>query len=278
MQRLVSLLVLVFIVSQAFSQVRPAGRRDVQRFHQSTTYVVEDRDPFSRFNEHMRKAMERHWTITPFQVITFQEFERMRTDENKSFMIFADIKQQNLEEVYEFINFVMGDRKRDFESMPDLGSVPLAYRDANQENYFYKMGAFVKFMQTYVQEQASTPRIRLTRFFSAKDARLKTMELWLLEEEMAPQINTIEKIKQYYPYPVRFATREEIAEAIAQDREDVAFLHKIGPEDTMTNLEKKCWKFVMWAKDGRVLFATHHDIDRNNPDALLASDLQKMAE
>ena len=278
MKRLVSFVVLALLLSELVAQVRPARRRDVQRFYESTTYVVEDRDPFSQFNQHLQSAMEKHWHLTPWEVITFSEFERMRTDPDKSFMIFADIKQRNLEEVYEFINFVMGDRKRDFESMPDLGSVPLAYRDVNKAGYYYKMGAFVKFMQTYAIEQANTPRLRLSRFFNVKDEALKSMELWLLEEELASNINTLEKIRRFYPYPVRIVTREEIAEAIDNDRDDVALLHKIGPEDTMPNDGKKCWKFIIAAKDGRILYSAAHDIDRQNPDALLAEDLEKMAE
>jgi hypothetical protein len=278
MYRFITFFVLIFLVAETFAQVRPARRREVQRFFESTTYVVQDRDPFSRFNEHLKNAMEKHWHITPVKFITFSEFERMRTNENASFMIFADIKQNNLEEVYEFINFVMGDKNRDFESMPDLGSVPIAYVDADQELYYYKMGALVKFMQTYALEQSNTPRMRLTRFFNVTDPKLKAMELWLLEDELSPQISSEEKLRRHYPYRVRIATRDEIAEAIAQDREDVAFLHKIGPEDTMPHPGRKCWKFIIAASDGRVLYASHHDIDNSNPDALLASDLEEMAK
>lgn len=278
MKRFITLFVLFFLIAETFAQVRPARRREVQRFLESTTYVVQNNDPFSRFNEHLRNAMEKHWHITPVKYISFSEFERRRTNENASFMIFADIKQNNLAEVYEFINFVMGDKKRDFESMPDLGSVPIAYVGADQELYYYKMGALVKFMQTYAREQSNTPRLRLSRFFNVTDEKLKTMELWLLEEELAPQISSVEKISRYYPYKVRIASREEIAEAITQDRDDVAFLHKIGPEDTMPHPGRKCWKFIIAAKDGRVLFASSHEIDRQNPDALLVSDLEKMSE
>ncbi len=278
MKRFITLCILIILVAEAIAQVRPARRREVQRFFESTTYVVQDRDPFSQFNEHLKNAMEKHWHITPVKYISFSEFERMRTNENASFMIFADIKQNNLAEVYEFINFVMGDKKRDFESMPDLGSVPIAYVDADQELYYYKMGALVKFMQTYAQEQSNTPRLRLSRFFNVTDPKLQNMELWLLEDELAPQISSVEKIRNFYPYRVKIVSREEIADAIAQDREDVAFLHKIGPEDTLPHPGRKCWKFIIAAKDGRVLFASSHEIDRSNPDALLPSDLVKMAE
>ncbi len=278
MKKFILLSLLFFLIVETMAQVRPARRRHYNRFFESTTYVVKDRDPFSNFNEYFIAAMEKHWELTPFEVISFEEFENMRTDSDKSFLILADIKQDNLDQVYEFINFVMGHRRRNFDRMPDLGSVPLAYQDAHDLNYLYKMGAFVKFMQTFAGEHAITPRLRLTRFFNVNDEDLREMELWLLEHELAPEINTAEKISQYYPYPVKIATREQIAEAIAQDREDVALLHKIGPEDVTRTGRGKCWKFIIAAEDGRILYSSNHDVDNDNPDGLLVSDLKEIAD
>lgn len=275
--RMTLLMISFFLIVQySVAQVAPARNKHYEKFFKSTTYVVQDEAPFSTFNATLKEAMERHWKITPFKIITYKEFEKMRTNEDASFMILADIKQKNLNEVYEFINFVMGDKKRDFEGMPDLASVPLAIRDADDENYLYKMGAFVKFMQAYAQEHASSPRMRLSNFMNVNDARLASMELWLLETELASEINTEEKLKQHYDFPVKIVTREQIAEAIANDRKDIAFLHKIGPESRARVARGKCWKFIVAAEDGRVLFSSHHDIDRQNPDALLITDLKKM--
>jgi hypothetical protein len=275
MKQIFTLFIIAIMVNVSLAQVRPAGRKHYEKFSKSTTYVVEDQDPFSEYNKYIKAAMEKHWTITPFEMISFAEFNRMRTREDASFMIFADIKQKNLDEIYEFINFVMGDSKREFESMPDLASVPLAYRDANDLNYLYKMGAFVKFMHTYVQERA-TPRMRLSNFMNVNDEALRGMELWLLENELSPEIDTEEKLQQHYPFKVKIVTREEIAEAIDNDREDVAFLHKIGPEDVWRTGNGKCWIFIVSAKDGRVLYSSHHTVDRENPDAILLSDILKM--
>ncbi len=277
MKKSLIVLVLTLFVLESIAQVRPARRRHLNKFYNSTTYVVEDRDPFSEFNKYLLEAMEKHWTITPFEVISFDEFHRLRTNEDASFMVLADIKQKNLDEVYVFINFVMGDKKRDFESMPDLASVPLAYREADDYDYLYKMGAFVKFMQTHVSKEDDTPRMRLARIMNVNDDRLKQMELWLLEKELAPEIRSEEAIRKYYPYPVKLVTPEQIEEAIAQDREDVAFLHKLGPEDATRLGRGKCWKFIISAADGSVLYSSSHDVDRNTPDALLVDDLKEIA-
>lgn len=278
MKKNVVFVLLILFVLDSMAQVRPARKKHYEKFFNSTTYVVEDRDPFSLFNSSIKKAMEKHWDITEFKFISYSEFQRMRTNEDASFMIFANIKQNNLDQMYEFINFVMGDKKREFDRMPDLASVPLAYLEADDLNYLYKMGAFVKFMQTYVQMQATTPRMRLSNVWNVKATELQSMELWVLEEELAENINTPDKIRNYYPFKVKMATRDEIEKAIEEDREDVAFLHKIGPEDTNRTGRGKCWKFIVAAKDGRVLFSSQHDVDRQNPDALLADDLVKMAE
>jgi hypothetical protein len=272
------LLALTLLVFESIAQVRPARKKHFDKFYKSTTYIVEDRDPFSEFNQHLREAMEQHWTITPFEVISFDDFHRLRTNEDASFMVLADIKQKNLDEVYVFINFVMGDKKRDFESMPDLASVPLAYRDADDYDYLYKMGAFVKFMQTHVSKSDDTPRMRLARIMNVNDDRLKQMELWLLENELAPEVRTAEAIRRHYPYTVKIVTPEQINEAIAQDRADVAFLHKLGPEDATRLGRGKCWKFIISAGDGSVLYSSSHDVDRNNPDAFLVEDFKDIAK
>jgi hypothetical protein len=275
--RISFLMISFFLIAHtSVAQIVPARSKHYAKFFKSTTYVVEDEAPFSSFNAALKEAMERHWTITPFKIISYKEFEKMRTNEDASFMILGDVKQKNLSEMYEFINFVLGDKKRDFESMPDLASVPLATRDADEENYLYKMGAFVKFMQTSARENAASPGMRLADYKNVNDKRLASMELWLLETELASEINTLEKLKQHYGHAVKLVTREQIAEAIASDRKDVAFLHKIGPESRSRVARGKCWKFIVAAEDGRVLYSSHHDIDRQNPDALLVSDLKKI--
>ncbi len=275
---IISLFLLIFLACEVFAQVRPARKKHYELFYNSTTFVVLHRDPFSEFNKYMQEAMEKHWTITPFRFITFEEFERMRTNERASFMILADIEQKNLDHTYSFINFVMGDSKRDFEGMPDLASVPLSYLDADDYNHLYKMGAFVKFMQTHARDSDSTPRMRLAKIMNVRDDQLKQMELWVLKHELDPRIDTEEKIRKYYPYRVKIATQQEIEQAIAEDRADVAFFHKIGPEDTTRNGRGICWKFIVSAKDGSILYSSSHDVSNTEPDALLISDLEKMAK
>jgi len=274
MKRIIITIILAFILIEAISQVRPARRRHYRAFEESTTLIVIDANPFTDFNDRLKEELDRFWTITPYEFITFDEFQRKRTSDKYSFMVLAEIKQRNVPHVYKFINFVLGDPDRDFNRMPDLGSAPLAFKDADEETYLYKMGTFVQFMQNYAEEAGRQQHMRLTRFLNVRDSHVQEMELWLLEEELAPQINTVEKIQEYYPYPVRIVTKEDIRDAISQQREDVAFLHKIGPKGTVR--VGKCWKFIV-TTDGKVLYSNDHHVDATTYDALLIEDLERMA-
>ncbi len=273
-KRILVIALLAFIAFEAVCQVRGARRRHYRAFHEGTTLVVKHGKPMSNFNERMKEEMERFWTVTPYEFITFEEFQRIRTSDEYSFIILAEIQQRDIPHIFKFMNFVLGDEERHFNRMPDLGSVPLAYRDSEEETYLYKLGAFVRFMNNYAAESGGSDHLGLTRFLNVRDSRVKEYELWLLEDELAPQIRTVEEIQKYYPYPVKIVTREDIQEAIAQQRDDIAFLHKLGPARTVE--EGGCWKFII-TTEGEVLYSNDHQVQRLEPDALLISDLKRMA-
>ncbi len=268
---------MLFCIS-ATAQIRTAKRKDYDNFKKSTTLLVKDQNPFADFNNRLLEEMERFWTITPFEVITFQEFEKKKNDNKYSFIILADIKQENLPHVYQFLNFVMGHPTKDFDKMPDLGSVPLSYRDIDEDNYLYKMGIFVQYMQRQALERSLLRNFSLTKLLEVKDGQVKNMELWLLEDELAPDVNSVEKIAQYYPYTVKIVTRDEIQQAITDQREDVAILHKIGPEDTLQYGKGKTWKFIVTVKDAIILYTHSHEVDKEKPDAFLSSDFKNISK
>lgn len=276
-KRLFVLTVLALICFTSVAQIRVARKRDYNAFMESKTLVVKDRNPFSEYNVRIQEEMERFWTITPFEIITYEEFEEKRFDDSYSFMLLADIKQDRLPHVYQFINFAMGHRTRNFNQMPDLGSVPLAYRDIDETNFLYKMGIYVQYMQNQIEERQRTRNLSLTRLLDVRDRQIQEMELWLLEDELAPEVNTLDKIAKYYPYPVKLVTRREIEQAISEQREDVAILHKIGPEDTLHYGGGVTWKFIVTVKGAQILYTNSHEVERGKPDAFLISDFERIA-
>lgn len=276
MKRILILAVLVLFGLQLSAQVRAAKKKDLEAFTKTKTLVVLDENPFSIINEVMKDEMKRFWKATPYEFITMKEFDEKKKDEKYSFIVFAEIEQTNLDNQYNFLNFALGSKTDDFNEMPDLGSVPLSYTSADEDNYLYKVGAFLMFMQNYTKFRSNIAHMRLQRLLNVKDRNLHSKEIWFLEEELEESVNTIEKIKEVYPHGVRIATREEIRQAIHEQNPNVAFLHKIGPEETRKS--GRVWKFIVSASDGLVLFSNNHDLSKEEPDAFLRNDFKEMAK
>src|SRR5690554_7079523 len=56
---------------------------DYERFMKSKTMVVMDDVLMSEFNMVIRDIMERSWSLTPFEIISFKQFEELK-DNRKS--------------------------------------------------------------------------------------------------------------------------------------------------------------------------------------------------
>jgi hypothetical protein len=294
MKRLLTALLVILAAQGLNAQVKTASADDIARFLKSKTYIVLEDDPFSSFNAFVQENMQKVWKITPFEIIDLATFETKCGDPTASFMLVAearfsetksslfrsntDIFDNSDSYTYDIINLVMGDRSKNINNMPDLATVPVCYTSVeNDESWDYKIGMLIYFMQYYVDYCSKNPGKDIRELQKVNEGKIKNYELWLRKEELPASLNTIEKVKAIYPYPVRFASREEIQTAIMERKPGVAILHKVGPEGSATG-EMKCWKFIVSVADGNPLYFDSHKIDSKKPDALLEDDLIKLAK
>ena len=49
------------------------------------------------------------------------------------------------------------------------------------------------------------------------------------QEDLSPDISTIDKIKAIYPHKIEIVTEEDIVKAIADKTPNTLILHKVGP-------------------------------------------------
>lgn len=277
MKKLFFIILLSFLVFRLSAQINFANSSEIKSFLKSKTYVVLDEDPFSSFNETIKACMPEFWTITPYEFITAAEFDKKKTNSAYSFIMLSEAEQKEDGVVcrYNFLNFILGGSS-DLNKMPDLGSVPLSYVDVEEDNYLYKLGGILLFMQSHVKYFSEHSNIKPTLINKDSGTDIKTKELWLLKEELPANFNTIEKIKIVYPYTVKLVTKEEIKKAIEDKNPNVVYLHKVGPEGNIAG--GKCWKFLVTANDGEVLYYDGQKVDANNPDAFLEKDFKAIAK
>jgi hypothetical protein len=277
MKRIIIVIAIVTMASQLSAQINFANATEIKQFLKSKTLVVLNDDPFSSFNETIKACLPKLWTITPYEYITVDEFETKMSNSSYSFLMLSEAEQteDGVKCTYNFLNLILGGSSN-LNKMPDLGSVPLSYVDVDESNYLYKIGGILVFMQAHVKYASEHPSIvpKLVNKDSGID--IKTKELWLLKDELPANFNTIEKIKAVYPYTVKLVTKEEIKKAIEDKNPNVVYMHKVGPQGTITG--GKCWKFLVTAKEGEVLYYDGHKIDATNPDALLEKDFKSIAK
>ena len=256
---------------------------DLNQFLNSKLYVVLEPNPIAAYNFKIQEAVKNAWNLTEFEFISLDQFEKMYNDPDKSFLMMTQVVFQNdkTKVRYNFLHIFIGKEGLDtFEDLPDIAAIPLSYTEVDEEFWVYKMESLVRFMQTHIQNMRDNPGMIKKNIFEyynefTKDIKQKT--LYLVKDEVAPNINTEAKIKKIYPYKVKFVTREEIEEAIENRDEDVVYLHKVGPQGT--RLRARCYKIIIGAQDANFYYFNHHWVQKGkNFDGFLDKDFKELAK
>ncbi len=264
-----------------YSQDYIPSREDIDAFFTTKTLVVLPNNPLLEYNYVIKTVMEQEWEITEYDFISFKEFEEKRFDPQYSFLYMTQVTFENdkTDAKYRFLHLSLGGDYFRMNQMPDIASVPVAYYNVGEENYGYKLGILVRFIQKHALLIKEHPEIVSANVFkhyndNIKDIREKT--LYLLENELTKEINSAARIKKIYPYKFRIVTKDEIEDAIAERDENVVFLHKVGPEGTKINA--RCYKIIIGAGDANFYYFNYHKIDNKHPDGFLENDLKKLAK
>jgi len=258
--------------------IKAASQDRYKQFASSVTYVVSYDNPFSDFNSYIKKAMEKNWTMTPFEMISWEDFETKKSDSKASFIFISEAMAGNNKNlVFNILNFVMGDKSSGLDKMPDLGSVPLSYvsedEDFEEDKYLYKLDVFLRFMQYYAKTNIDKPNTDVTALVASNQSMIQSKEIWMLADELNEDVNTVGKIAGYYTGKVRIVTVEEITNAIADKNQDVLILHIVSPVESNSG---KCMKFIISVAEGAPYYYSITDVSAKKPGLFLSEDFKKL--
>jgi hypothetical protein len=281
MKRIVSLLIFAGAFTMIFAQGYVPSRQDVDALFTTKTLVVLEENPLMEYNSIIKKVMQQEWNITEYGFITSKEFEQKRMDAQYSFIYMSRVtfESDKTDASYRFLHLSVGGDYYRLNEMPDIASVPLAYYDVEEESYAYKLAILVRFLQNHAKLLKEHPEIISANVFkhyndNIKDIKGKT--LYLLQEELAPSVNSVARIKKVYPYKFEIVTMEDIEQAIKDRNPDVVFLHKVGPEGT--KLDARCYNIIIGAADANFYYFDYHKISDKNPDGFLESDFKNLVK
>ncbi len=282
MKKIVVVISLVALSISAFADRYVARHEDIKTFLGTTTHVVLDNNPMSEYNIKIREAVERSWTITPYKFITAKEFEEMRTDISKSFLVLLQVKfsKDKFEATYNFLSIVLGAGVKRHTDLPDICSIPLGYNAVPEDSYTYKLESFIRFAQKHIKMLNDNPKLIKGKIFKGYNKftkQVKTKELWVLEKDLDKGVRSLTELRKVYPHAIKIVTDGDVEKAIAEKNPNVVFLHKVGPEGT--RLQARCYKMLIGAGDDQLYYFDYHMINpKLKDDGLRAKDLKKIAK
>ncbi len=280
MKRILFLAIFVAFQMIASGQAHVPEIEDYQKFLKSKTLVLLEKNPMSDFNMVIRDVMENTWTVTPFEFINDAEFEAYRNNSDYSFLMItkASFSKDRTKARYHFLSLLMAERATTVGNMPDLCSLPLAYVQVEDDSYSYKIEAFVRFMQNHVNLMLKDPSLISHNSFKYynknKKDDLSDKILYLTKRDLSADIDTETEIRNIYPHKFKIVTPEEVAKAISDAREDVVFLHKVGPEKT--RIRARVYKILVGAGDPHFYYFDYSMIKKAKDDAFQEKDLKKI--
>jgi hypothetical protein len=254
---------------------------DLNKFQNTKTYVVLDDNPMSDYNFEIRDAVEKFWTITEYEFLKYDDFAEKSLDANASFLYVAvvNFEKDKANARYNFLCLSLGGPDHDkLDELKDITNLPLGYYGVDEDEYGYKLGILLRFMQQHIQTITEDPKLvsqNVFQYYNDNMGSVKEKTLYFTEADLPYSLNTESKIKSIYPYDVKVVDREKIKELIMSGDEDAVILHKVGPGK---GIQQRVYKILIGAADAQFYYYNYHKANSKKPDALLSNDFRRLSK
>ena len=249
-------------------------------FFTSTTYVVMDNNPSVGFNIFIKDAMQKYWKVTPYKIISHAEFDSMRKDNKSSFLFLSmeNLKKGDTEAFYDYLVLAMGDTSTILSNMPEIVNIPLSYSAVDENKYVNKLGLIVQFIDVHLKnmkEASNHVYLRKLNYYNKFIKEIKNKTLLIEEEDLAEEVNTLEKIQAIYKYDVKIVTSEEIEKAVEEKTPNTVVLHQISPSEEDT--EGRSYHYILGTDDAKMYYFNYFTITEKKPTGFLPRDFRRLA-
>ena len=275
MPLLASLLFFAFSLSVA-AQPPMATKQQIGMFKNSTTCIVLEQGSVA-YNVFIKDAVKEHWSVTDYEFIDHKTFEERRSDSRYSFLVLMKgvYKKDPMGVSYDFMSLVLGGYAAEVDDMPELGSLPISYTGDEEPDYGYAIPAMVQFLQRHVRvlenKRLCIKVAGLKHYNHFKKFRGKA--LLLNEEMMAPDAETLFKVRDVYPNYVEMLSSGEIRQELKEDPDYKLFLYHVGPG--ASTAAGKSFEMIFDAK-GHLYYYNSRDVTNEKKDGFTRKDLRRI--
>jgi hypothetical protein len=274
-------LVMLFLTVLSTGQAPFPSKAEIKQFTASKTCVVLEDNPFSSYNSFIKKAVKDFWKITPYEFIEVTEFNVRRLNPAYSFIVLTqtNFEKDKSNSLFNFVNLLQGKDVNKLGEMPEICAVPLSFAGEDDLEYSYKLGAILSFMQKHanmISEDPSLTGRKYLKYYNKNIPEVQNKTILVKQEDLVPDIATIERIKAIYPGKIEIVPEEDIVKAIENKTPNTLILHKVGPVGDRNS--GYCFKMLIGVDDSDMYYYNQHKIDKANPNGLLPDDLKRLAK
>ena len=284
-----NLKVIAFILLMTIPNLRLSAQReylpteeDLNHFARTTTFVVLSDNPLAEYNFEIEDAVRKYWNITDYEFIKHDDFAEKSLDANASFLYMATVsfEKDRSDNRYMFLCLSLGGTDHEtLDDLKDITNIPLAYHGVDEDQYCYKLGTLIRFMQNHIRMLLADPALvsqNVFQHYNENMGDLSQKTLYLVADELETSIATEAKLRKVYPNDFKIVDREEIRDLIMAGDENAVFLHKVGPEGK--DLNARTYKVLIGAADARFYYYNYHKVNAKNPDAMLENDFRRISK
>jgi len=281
MKKLTFAIILLYSTLKLTGQAPFPTKDEIKQFTASTTCIVLEENLFSSYNAFIKEAVKTFWTITPYEFIEIKDFNVKRLKPEYSFIVLTEtnFEKDKSNSVFNFINLLQGKNVNRLGEMPEICAVPLSFAGEDDFEYNYKLGAILSFMQKHAQMISEDPSLtgrKYLKYYNNYTPEVQNKKILVKEEDLVPEISSIEKIKSIYSGDIEIVSEEDIVKAIENKTPNTLIIHKVGPVGNVNS--GFCFKMLIGADDANMYYYNQHKIDKNNPNGLLPADLKRFAK
>jgi len=268
-----------FLISTFAQQNKQVTKEQLALFKKSTTYIVMDNNPMLGYNIVIKAAVEKYWKITPYKVIPYETFDSIRSNSHNSFILLTKVNltKDKREAEYLYLNVLMGDKVKEINDLPEILTLPLDYSGVDENSYTYKVGVMIRFAQEHVKAMMASDQIvhfRNLKYNNENVRDIKKKTLLVEKRDLAEEVNSLEKIKPFYPYEVKIVSSDDIEKAVFNQTPNTLILHQIEPGDN-DNIGRS-YKIIYGVDDNKIYYFNFEKISQKRPAGMTAKDFRRI--
>jgi hypothetical protein len=249
----------------------------IEDFTEKVTKVVLSGNMF--YDSTLKEAVREHWTISPYEFCSIEDFQEMKTDADYYFLI--KVKGQFRKESgpgIEFLSLLKGgpEAEKGLDKMLELITFPYAAVDSPSGRETVFLPLMLNIVQQHVLSSIATDIVAYSPLiaYSNNIGKIKGKQVIMAEEDLSADVLQLEDV--YLKAPIVVTDMDTADEYVAGNVADAVVSYTVCPEDPQPGAF--CYKMLVNAEDGELYYFRKHRITRKTGPGFLVEDMNRIVE